>query len=29
MHYVRNNVVFATPALPYDDSLVLRVSEAR
>lgn len=29
MHYVRNDVVFATPALPYDDSLVLRVSEAR
>ena len=28
LHYVRNDVVFATPALPYDDSLVLRVSEA-
>jgi len=25
-HFVRNDVVFATPALPYDDSLVLRVS---
>ncbi|XWN29576.1 MAG: phytanoyl-CoA dioxygenase family protein [Devosia sp.] len=25
-HYVRNDVVFATPALPYDYSLVMRVS---
>lgn len=25
-HYVRNDVVFATPALPYDHSLVLRVT---
>lgn len=26
LHYVRSDVVFATPALPYDDSLVLKVS---
>lgn len=26
LHYVRNDVVFADPALPYDHSLVLRVS---
>ncbi len=26
LHYVRNNVSFAEPALPYDDSLVLRVT---
>ncbi len=26
LHYVRNDVVFATPALPYDDALVLRVT---
>ncbi len=25
-HYVRNDVVFAEPALPYDDSLVLRIT---
>jgi phytanoyl-CoA hydroxylase len=25
-HYVRNDVVFATPALPYDHSLKLRIS---
>ncbi len=25
-HYVRNDVVFATPALPYDSSLVLQVT---
>ena len=26
MHYVRNDVVFAKPALPYDHSLVLRIT---
>lgn len=26
LHYVRNDVVFATPALPYDSSLVLRIT---
>ena len=25
-HYVRNSVVFDTPALPYDDSLVVRIT---
>ena len=28
LHYVRNDVEFATPALPYDHSLKFRVSEA-
>ncbi len=26
LHYVRNDVVFATPALPYDEALVLRIT---
>jgi ectoine hydroxylase-related dioxygenase (phytanoyl-CoA dioxygenase family) len=28
LHYVRNDVEFATPALPYDHSLKFRVSGA-